>query len=155
MIEFMKLSGTPVRVSSVQERLIGGPPDGVREWKIVIVVRGIAAHRQIADLLAHRPLAISFPEGDGWEDEILTEIVSASHTEVGAVGSESFRHLLTLQEIDRARADHLARESAAAEPANLAVRLEALIQTLIDAGVIDRTALEAAEQRLGKAGLEG
>jgi hypothetical protein len=149
MIEYMKLGGSPVRVSSIQQRAIGKPDGAVaREWKIVIVVRGIAAHRQVADLLKRQPLAIAFPNDEGWEGEILVEIASASHTEGGAKGAESFRHLLTLREIDRTTADRLTREAEAAEPANLAIRLEALIDALVAANLLDRAAVETAEQRI-------
>lgn len=175
MVEFVKLNGTAVRVTGLYRQPIQ-PDDGPtrEEVALVVVLRGDATHRAFRDLLAREPMHLDIPE----ERSFAAALVSSTWTESGEGDVRAFRHDLTLRElppsdaVPAATADPIATVEEAAladdeagevpleasQPASMGIdadtaarlglRLEALIEALTRAGVIELTAIDAAYDRL-------
>jgi hypothetical protein len=116
-MDFVKLNGTPVRVTSVFQRTVeqpDGPP--LRELELVVIVRGTMAHRSLLALLAKEPIRVDIPSSTHWITLEAT-VAAAHHTSSGTGEAAAHRHDVTLRETQESADRHAAEQAAQAAEA--------------------------------------
>lgn len=187
MVEYVKLNGTPIRVTGLYRQTIEpGEGAALEEIELVVVLRGEATHRAFLDLLERPPIHLDIPD----ERAFAAALVSSTWTESGEGDASAYRHDLTLREqppseatamqtddpvvtVEEAaladdEAGEVPLEAVASEPlpstpapdspsqpkdstdplVRLGLRLEALIEALARAGVVELAEVDAAYARL-------
>lgn len=116
-MDFLKLNGTPVRVTSVFQRTVeqpDGPP--LRELELVVIVRGTMAHRSLLALIAKEPIRVDIPSNTHWITLEAT-VAAAHHTASGTGEAAAHRHDITLRETQESAERHAAEQAAQAAEA--------------------------------------
>ena len=94
MVEFVRLNGTAVRVSSFAERAVREERALRREVAMVVVLRGASAHHAFLGLLAAEPVRVEIPDGPAF----AATVVRHEHAAVGPGEGAAYRHELVLRE---------------------------------------------------------
>jgi hypothetical protein len=148
MIDFVRIKETAVRVTSLTRRtVVGDDGEERREVTLVVIVHGEQAHDSFCTLLGSRKLTLEIPEESGPES-FAVEVVSTDHLTFGQGKTTAYRHEVTLRERTTAETDETEPAALSAEDVSVAVRLEALIEALAAAGVVDRGTIDSITQRL-------
>lgn len=138
-VESARLRDLTVRVTSLARSV---DATGEERLTLVLVLPTAPSSRAVEDVVARSPLPVVLIDGDGREEALLAVVERAQVIPVGAPMSPMFRHQLILRRA-------LPEETPALGPAGeaiveIALRLEALIDELERAGVLSRTAIDAA-----------
>jgi len=117
MMDFIKINGTAVRLTSFYQRAIpqdDGPP--LKEVELVILLRGTMANRSFLALLGRDQVRLEIPDpsASGWTI-CDTELVSSYQSSSDAGEAAAHRHDVTLRETP-ASAERRAAEQAAQQP---------------------------------------
>jgi hypothetical protein len=139
-IEAVRFGDLLARASSVARRTDDA---GEERLTVVLVMPGGGASRQAEDAARlGATVRLALVDGGGQEESLRVVVERHDVLPVGAPMSPSYRHQLTLRRVVDGAAPALGAAGEAI--VEIALRLEALIDELARAGVVDRVAIDGA-----------